>query len=168
MRILFSRTAVVPLSGCIEHLRLDKQLVDLSKSKTAKGVQPGCNVRNVRLITMVSERSTAVFHGISANKGDLELTLRFKTTRPSGVLASVISDEQEALLQLRYEYGFIVTEYGSDRKDVVKIEFGLASDGQWHYVAAAVKSHILRLDVDDLYSSEIRRTVPLNEVSVVQ
>lgn len=71
---------------------------------------------------------------------------------------------QEILLQLRYQNGFIAAEYGSDNKDVVEIEFRSVADGQWHYFAAVVKPETMRLDVDDLYSSEIRRTVTDNEV----
>lgn len=82
------------MNGCIEHVKLDNRLMDLSKSRTAKGVQLGCNARNVRVISMVSERSTATFSSFSAKKDYLELTFRFKTKRPSGILASVISDEQ--------------------------------------------------------------------------
>lgn len=85
---------MVPLSGCIEHLKLNNQLVDLSKSKIAKGVQPGCNVRTVHVISMISERSNAVFHGASTANDVIDLTLRFKTKQLAGVLASVISDEQ--------------------------------------------------------------------------
>lgn len=82
------------MNGCIEHVKLDNRLMDLSKSRTAKGVQLGCNARHVRVISMVSERSTATFNNFNAKKGYLEMTFRFKTNRPSGTLASVISDEQ--------------------------------------------------------------------------
>ncbi|VDO28711.1 unnamed protein product, partial [Onchocerca flexuosa] len=159
-----TRTTVVSFNGCIEHVKLDNRLMDLSKSSTAKGVQPGCSARNVRVISMVSERSTATFTNFNAKKNYIELTLRFKTKRPSGILASVISDEQEVLLQLRYQDGFILAEYGSDNKDVVQIEFRSVADGQWHYFAVIVKPKNIRLDVDDLYSSEIRRTITDNEV----
>lgn len=71
---------------------------------------------------------------------------------------------KETLLQLRYEHGFIVAEYGSDNKNVVKVEFGSVADGQWHYVATAVKSKVVRLDVDDLYSNEVQRTVTVSEL----
>lgn len=68
------------------------------------------------------------------------------------------------MLQLHYQNGFICAEYGSDNKDVARIEFISVADGQWHYIAATVKLETIRLDVDDLYSSEIRRTVADNEV----
>lgn len=68
------------------------------------------------------------------------------------------------MLQLRYQDGFILAEYGSDNKDVVQIEFVSVADGQWHYFAVVVKPKTIRLDVDDLYSSEIRRTITDNEV----
>lgn len=67
-------------------------------------------------------------------------------------------------MQLRYQDGFILAEYGSDNKDVAQIEFRSVADGQWHYFAVIVKPEIIRLDVDDLYSSELRRTVADNEV----
>ncbi|KAL3982290.1 Laminin EGF-like (Domains III and V) family protein [Acanthocheilonema viteae] len=159
-----TRTTVVPMNGCIEHVKLDNRLMDLSKSRTAKGVQLGCSARHVRVISMVSERSTATFSTFNAKKDYLEMTFRFKTNQPSGILASVISDEQEVLFQLRYQDGFISAEYGSDNKDVAEIEFRSVADGQWHYFAAVVKPETIRLDVDDLYSSEIHRTVADNEV----
>uniref|UniRef100_A0A915PQH1 Laminin subunit alpha n=1 Tax=Setaria digitata TaxID=48799 RepID=A0A915PQH1_9BILA len=159
-----TRTAVVSMSGCIEHVKLNNRLLDMSKSRTAKGVQPGCSTQNVRIISLVSERSTAAFTRLSSAKNYLELTLRFKTKRQSGILVSVISDEQEVLLQLRYENGFILAEYGSDNKDTAEIEFRSVADGQWHYFATVVKPATIRLDVDDLYSNEIRRTVKDNEV----
>ncbi|VDK75274.1 unnamed protein product [Litomosoides sigmodontis] len=159
-----TRTTVVSMNGCIEHVKLDSRLMDLSKSRTAKGVQLGCDARRVRVISMVSERSTATFNNFNAKKGYIEMTFRFKTNRPSGILASVISDEQEVLLQLRYQGGFISAEYGSDNKDVAEIEFKSVADGQWHYFAVVVKPETIRLDVDDLYSNEIRRIVTDNEV----
>ncbi|KAM3726093.1 Laminin-like protein [Dirofilaria immitis] len=161
---VLTRTTVVSMNGCIEHVKLDNRLIDLSKSKTARGVQSGCNARNVRIVSMVSEHSTATFNNFSAKKNYVELALRFKTKQPSGILASVISDEQEVLLQLRYQDGFIFAEYGSDNKDVAQIEFRSVADGQWHYFAATVKPETIRLDVDDLYSSEIRRIITDNEV----
>ncbi|VDM99456.1 unnamed protein product [Thelazia callipaeda] len=164
MFLITSRTAVVPMSGCVEHVKLENRLLDLSKSKTAKGVQPGCSTRTVRIVSMVSERSTAAFTGFDSKKNDIELTLRFKTKRPSGILASVISDEQETLLQLRYQDGFLLAEYGSDNKDLARIEFRSVADGQWHYFAVIVKPKTIRLDVDDLYSNEVHRTVDDNEV----
>uniref|UniRef100_A0A1I8EZU5 Uncharacterized protein n=3 Tax=Wuchereria bancrofti TaxID=6293 RepID=A0A1I8EZU5_WUCBA len=159
-----TRTAVVSMNGCIERVKLDNRLVDLSKSRTARGVQLGCSARNVRVVSMVSERSSATFSGFNAKEDYLELTFRFKTKRSSGILASVISDEQEVLLQLRYLDGFIFAEYGSDNKDVAQIEFRSIADGHWHYFAAIVKPETIRLDLDDLYSNEIRRTVANNEV----
>lgn len=82
------------MNGCIEHVKLDNRLMDLSKSRTAKGVQLGCKAQNVRVISMVSEHSSATFSSFIVRKDYLEMTFRFKTNRPSGILASVISDEQ--------------------------------------------------------------------------
>ncbi len=55
--------------------------------------------------------------------------------------------------------GQITAESGSDGKDVVRAELN-AGDQQWHYVTVTRTGQHLRLDIDDLYASEIDRVSP--------
>lgn len=67
-------------------------------------------------------------------------------------------------MQIRVENGFIIAEYGSEVRDLVKSELNSASDGQWHYVAFATTPTKIRLDVDDVYFSEADKNLDNAEV----
>ncbi|VDM41094.1 unnamed protein product [Toxocara canis] len=151
-----ARSAAVPLHGCVERVKLENDITDLSKATAAKDVQPGCPSRRVRVISLLSERSSASIPNVTLT-GDIELTLRFKTNKPAGLLTSILSDEQEHILQARFEKGFVVVE-SDEGDDSVKTELSSASDGQWHFVTISKTPSKIRVDLDDLYTNEIDRS----------
>ncbi|KIH51695.1 laminin G domain protein [Ancylostoma duodenale] len=83
----------------------------------------------------------------------MDVSLRFKTRRPTGTLLTIQSEEDD-LLALKIEDGVLVAFAGDDR---ASLELASAADEQWHYVSVRKTKEILRVDVDDLHSKEEKR-----------
>ncbi|XGW07796.1 hypothetical protein V3C99_010722 [Haemonchus contortus] len=147
-----TRSPIEPFRGCIKSVRLGSDEMDLYASYASKGVRNACPLGTVNTVSILSDRSTAVFENITASN-EMDVSLRFKTRRSTGTLLTIQSDEDD-LLSLKIEDGVLVATAGDDR---VSLELASAADEQWHYVSVRKTKEILRVDVDDLHSKEERR-----------
>ncbi|KAK6047527.1 hypothetical protein COOONC_14969 [Cooperia oncophora] len=148
-----TRSPIEPFRGCIKSVRLGSDEMDLYASYASKGVRNACPLGTVNTVSILSDRSTAVFENITV-ADEMDVSLRFKTRRSSGTLLTIQSDEDD-LLALKIEDGVLVAMAGDDK---VSLELASAADEQWHYVSVRKTKEILRVDVDDLHSKEERRT----------
>ncbi|VDO27999.1 unnamed protein product [Haemonchus placei] len=147
-----TRSPIEPFRGCIKSVRLGSDEMDLYASYASKGVRNACPLGTVNTVSILSDRSTAVFENITASN-EMDVSLRFKTRRSTGTLLTIQSDEDD-LLSLKIEDGVLVATAGDDK---VSLELASAADEQWHYVSVRKTKEILRVDVDDLHSKEERR-----------
>ncbi|CAD6197231.1 unnamed protein product [Caenorhabditis auriculariae] len=148
------RTPVIPLRGCIKSVRLGSDEVDLEQSHASKGARSMCPLRTVRTVSMLSERSTAVFHNVSSRAEQMTVTLKFKTRVPSGSILSVEVEDEE-VLTLSLQDGILTASTDDDK---VPLELAGAADEKWHYVSIRKTKTTLRIDADDLFTNEVTRT----------
>lgn len=86
------RFTVLPFRGCIKNLKLDSEYVSLNRAKATKGVQTSCLNKEVRVVSLVSERSYAQFQNLTIEK-QLELSFRLRTALTDAHIATVsVSD----------------------------------------------------------------------------
>ncbi|KAK6042477.1 laminin G domain protein, partial [Cooperia oncophora] len=130
-----TRSPIEPFRGCIKSVRLGSDEMDLYASYASKGVRNACPLGTVNTVSILSDRSTAVFENITV-ADEMDVSLRFKTRRSSGTLLTIQSDEDD-LLALKIEDGVLVS-----------LELASAADEQWHYVSVRKTKEILRVDVD--------------------
>ncbi|VDK44418.1 unnamed protein product [Anisakis simplex] len=161
-----ARSAAVPLRGCVERVKLENDLIDLSKAIAAKGIQPGCPSRRVRIVSLLSERSSVIMPNASISS-DISLTLRFKTNKPTALLISIDSQDQEHIMQVRLDNGFVVVDL-DDGEESVRTELGSASDGQWHFVAVHKTPQQIHVDLDDLYTDSADLSANSDKSSTTQ
>lgn len=88
----FRRFTVLPFRGCIKNLKLDSEYISLNRAKSTKGVQTSCLNKEVRVVSLVSERSYAHFANLTIER-QLELSFRMRTTQSDAHVATVsVSD----------------------------------------------------------------------------
>ncbi|KAJ1373976.1 hypothetical protein KIN20_036551 [Parelaphostrongylus tenuis] len=147
-----TRFTIEPFRGCIKSVRLGSDEINLYASYASKGVRNACALKTVNTVSILFDRSSAVFENIRA-ADELDVSLRFKTRRSTGALLTIQSDEDD-LLSLKIEDGMLVAFAGDDK---ASLEMTSAADEQWHYVSVRKTKETLRVDVDDLHSKEVRR-----------
>uniref|UniRef100_A0A914WZ73 Uncharacterized protein n=1 Tax=Plectus sambesii TaxID=2011161 RepID=A0A914WZ73_9BILA len=155
-----TKTRIRPFHGCIEKVQLEGYYVNLNEARSSKGVEPGCVDTSVRVITFDVGGGWSQFTDQPIT-GDIELTLRFKTEKTSGLLAYLADAEKKSVFSVYLDDGFIVVESNGEGKDKdkLKTELSSASDGDWHFVTASRTAQQLRVEIDDLYSREVDRNV---------
>ncbi|CAI4221509.1 unnamed protein product [Auanema sp. JU1783] len=156
-----TRSPVVPLRGCLRAVRLGSDELDLLGRgvSASKGLRSTCPLGSVRTVSILSERSSAVFENMPSRE-EAEVTLRFKTREQKGLLLNVRSEEDDHLLQLEIDNGQLMVSAGEDK---LTVEVASASDEQWHFVSVRKGKSILRVDVDDIYSQHIDRHQTVEE-----
>jgi hypothetical protein len=85
----FRRFTVTPFRGCLKNLKLDDEYVELRNAKASKGVQNSCPTKEIRVASLVSERSFARWTGNSAGSDRLHVSLRFRTQEDNAHIATV-------------------------------------------------------------------------------
>ncbi|KAH7694236.1 laminin alpha, partial [Aphelenchoides avenae] len=128
-----TRFTVQPFRGCLKNLKLDTEYINLNNARYSKGVQSSCPTREVRLATLISERSQATLSKLSATK-DVELSLRFRTQQSTAHVASVTSNEEE-LLKIELDNGVLVVKSNGEEADVVRAEVPSGTEGRWHFIS---------------------------------
>lgn len=145
------RSPVEPLRGCLRSIRLNSDEVDLQGRgvRASKGIRNACPVGGVSTISILSDRSSAVFSNIST-RAEAEVTLRFKTRESTGILLTVRTEEDD-LLSLSIGDGHLTASSGEDK---LALELADAADEQWHFVSVKKTKDYIRIDVDDKHSKQ--------------
>jgi len=158
-RIVNARFTVQSFRGCIRNVKLDvDNYVDLTKAKSSKGVQQSCLNREVRVVSLLSERSHAAVRNLSVDR-QLELAFRFRTAQTSAhiVTVSVGNDDNEIVSVSLVDSQLVVSpskgpEEGSG---TIRVELSTRLAGDWHYVSVQRTKNSLKAHVDDVYSKEL-------------
>ena len=84
--------------GCLKNLKLDDEYVELRQTKASKGAQHSCANREIRVASLVSERSTARYTTSTAASGAvdrLHFALRIRTNAPTAHILTVATNTDE-------------------------------------------------------------------------
>lgn len=79
---------MTPFRGCLKNLKLDDEYVDLHNAKASKGVQNSCPNKDIRVASLVSERSSVRWTG-SVQSDKLQLSLRFRIQQEDTHIATI-------------------------------------------------------------------------------
>lgn len=70
-------------------MKLDDEYVDLRNANTTKGVQNSCPSKDIRVASLVSERSFVLWTGNAPDPKRLRLSFRFRTQQEDAHVATV-------------------------------------------------------------------------------
>ncbi|XP_054924474.1 laminin subunit alpha isoform X2 [Dermacentor andersoni] len=132
--------------GCIEELELDARLVNLHKTKEALAVTTGCPPNVARVVSFSAESPGFVAMPFMDLTENAQLTLKFRTNRPNGLIFYTSNEDHSKFLALGLRGGRLFLQARPGGR--VETE-GTYDDGRWHYVTASSYSNRLRLDIDD-------------------
>uniref|UniRef100_A0A915EV46 Uncharacterized protein n=1 Tax=Ditylenchus dipsaci TaxID=166011 RepID=A0A915EV46_9BILA len=142
----------------VKNLKLDSEYINLSKAKATKGVQSSCLNKEVRVISLISERYHAQFTSLNVDK-QIELFLRFRTTQPSAHLATVMTADViwiRELVKIDIESDFLVVRSNREDSELIKTELSTRMAGHWHYVSVVRNKNTLKMHLDDVFSEEVK------------
>ena len=166
----FSRFAVQPFRGCIRNLKLDSEYVSLARPRATKGVQSSCVNREVRIGTLLSERSFAQFTGLNLD-GQLALSFRFRpadygTKGETHLVSVMVNNDQEELLRVNIEDGTsLVIRPNGDDAGMIRAPLSQHLAGGWHHLSVLRDAQTLRAFVDDVLEEE--RSAPIEGVELL-
>ncbi|XP_075991137.1 laminin subunit alpha isoform X2 [Anticarsia gemmatalis] len=146
--------------GCIRQISMDGVPTDLSENIESIGMSYGCQVAS--LVSLSGQDSYLRFLDITTE--NLQLTLKFKTALPDGLLFVYLSRTQTTAMpdsiSLSLIKGKLVVMSQREQLDT-----GLSTynDSQWHVVTVTHNNNALRLVVDDFdYFSTDTAPAPLH------
>ncbi|XP_045509429.1 laminin subunit alpha [Colias croceus] len=146
--------------GCIRQISIDGINIDLSENVESVGIAYGCQFAS--LVSLSGEDSFLRFVDITTE--NLQLTLKFKTSSPDGLLFLYLSRMQTNTMpdsiSLSLIKGSLVLMSQRERLDT---GISTYNDSQWHVVTVTHSNKALRLVVDDFdYFSTDTAPAPLH------
>ncbi|XP_049885179.1 laminin subunit alpha [Pectinophora gossypiella] len=132
--------------GCLRDIIIEGTNLDFTETKEAIGVANGCQFAS--LVALSGDNSYLRYVDITTE--NLQLTLKFKTSQPDGLLFVYVSRTQTAAtpdsVSLSLVKGKLVLMSQREQLDT-----GLSTynDSQWHVVTVTHNNMALRLVVDD-------------------
>ncbi|XP_032527888.2 laminin subunit alpha [Danaus plexippus] len=151
--------------GCIRQISIDGVNIDLSENVESVGIAYGCQFAS--LVSLSGENSYLRFVDISTE--NLQLTLKFKTNEPSGLLFVYVSRTQTTSMpdsiSLSLNKGKLVL---MSQRESLDTGLSTYNDSQWHVVTVTHNDKALRLVVDDFdYFSTDSAPAPLHIINGV-
>ncbi|KAI6239107.1 Laminin-like protein epi-1 [Aphelenchoides fujianensis] len=145
-----TRFAVTPFRGCLANLKLDSEYVDLRHPKSSKNVQNTCPNREIRVASLVSERSYAQWNTSASNLRErIQIALRFRTQASNAHIASLVANNED-LIQITLEDDQVVVRAnGGGDEERMAVPLVTPIGGRWHYVEVERKGAKLNVNVDD-------------------
>ncbi|XP_064486972.1 laminin subunit alpha-like [Ornithodoros turicata] len=142
----FSNVTRVKFEGCIQDMDFDAFRIDMLKTKEALAVSSGCPPSVARVISFTGDATGYVAMPSSDITQDNQITFKFRTIEPDGLIFYAANDDQSTYLAIGIRDGtlFMRAKPGGEVKTDVTY-----NDGVWHYVTASSYVTRLRLDIDD-------------------
>ncbi|XP_045458049.1 laminin subunit alpha [Melitaea cinxia] len=146
--------------GCLRQISIDGVNIDLSDNVESVGIAYGCQFAS--LVSFSGENSYLRFVDITTE--NLQLTLKFKTSSPDGLLFVYVSRTQTMAtpdsISLSLIKGTLVL---MSQRESLDTGLSTYNDSQWHVVTVTHSSKALRLVVDDFdYFSTDSAPAPLH------
>ncbi|KAH9634640.1 hypothetical protein HF086_000612 [Spodoptera exigua] len=132
--------------GCMRQISIDGVNIDLSDNLESIGIAYGCQFAS--LVSLSGKDSFLRYMDITSD--NLQLTLKFKTSSPDGLLFVYVSRTQTTAMPDSISLSLIKGKLVlmSQRE---QLDTGLSTynDSQWHVVTVTHNNNALRLVVDD-------------------
>ncbi|OQV14684.1 Laminin subunit alpha [Hypsibius exemplaris] len=139
------------LEACIRVVEIANRRVKLDDSKEAKGTVQGCPA-TIRRMVSFGEGSDGYLAMPAVNvESSFQITLKFKTVTPNGLLFLTASEDNSQILSLSMQDGKLVLASDDGRTPVSVLSTDLSGywNGDWHYISASKQNSKLRLMIDD-------------------
>lgn len=144
----------------------------MARPKASKGIQSSCINRDVRVGTLLSERSFAQFTGLSLD-GQLELCFRFLpaisiiSEQDVHLLSVMVNNDQEELVRIHLENGgrFLSVRPNGDDTGLIRTELSHRLAGGWHHLCVQRNPKIMRVFVDDVIDEQ--REAPIEGIDLL-
>jgi hypothetical protein len=126
--------------------------------------------RDVRVGTLLSERSFAQFTGLSLG-GQLDLSFRFRPSdQPAKgqvhLVSLMVNNDQEELLRAHIEDGtHLAIRPNGDDTALIRAPLGQHLAGGWHHLSVLRDAQTMRVFVDDVL--EEQREAPIEDVDLL-
>ncbi|CAB3226438.1 unnamed protein product [Arctia plantaginis] len=146
--------------GCIRQISMDGIPMDLSENMESIGMSYGCQVAS--LVSLSGKDSYLRFVDITTE--NLQLTLKFKTAQPDGLLFVYVSRTQTTAMPDSISLSLIKGKLVL-MSQLEELDTGLSTynDSQWHVVTVTHNTVALKLVVDDFdYFSTDTAPAPLH------
>ncbi|XP_049703370.2 laminin subunit alpha [Helicoverpa armigera] len=146
--------------GCIRQIVMDGQNIDLTVNMESIGVAYGCQFAS--LVSLSGKDSYLRYVDVTAQS--LQLTLKFKTSAPDGLLFVYVSRTQTAAMPDSISLSLINgTLVLMSQREELNTGLNTYNDSQWHVVTVTHNNNALRLVVDDFdYFSTDTAPAPLH------
>ncbi|XP_046976709.1 laminin subunit alpha [Vanessa cardui] len=146
--------------GCIRQISIDGVNIDLSENVESVGIAYGCQFAS--LVSLSGDNSYLRFVDITTE--NLQLTLKFKTSSPDGLLfvyvSRTVTMARADSISLSLIRGTLVL---MSQRETLDTGLSTYNDSQWHVVTVTHNSKALRLVVDDFdYFSTDSAPAPLH------
>ncbi|KAJ8738019.1 hypothetical protein PYW08_000614 [Mythimna loreyi] len=146
--------------GCIRQISINSVNIDLSQAKESIGIAYGCQFAN--LVSLSGKDSYLRYVNITTE--NLQLTLKFKTSSPDGLLFMYVSRTQTTAMSdsisLSLVKGKLVL---MSQREQLDTGLNTYNDSQWHVLTVTHNNNALRLVVDDFdYFSTDTAPAPLH------
>ncbi|XP_034839290.1 laminin subunit alpha [Maniola hyperantus] len=146
--------------GCLRQISIDGINIDLSENIESVGIAYSCQFAS--LVSLSGDNSYLWYKDITTEH--LQLTLKFKTSDPDGLLFIYISRTQTTTMpdgiSLSLKKGKLVL---MSQREVLDTGLNTYNDSQWHVVSVTHNNKALRLVVDDFdYFSTDSPPAPLH------
>lgn len=145
------KASVTPFKGCLRNLKLDTEYVNLRSAKSSKGVQNSCPNKDIKLVTLVSERSFLKLQGVHLEQ-KFDLAIRFRTSVNNGHIISVLVND-ESLIGFTIEEELLMITVNGE-KVPTKLNFIQPFENRWHYIYIRYAESKLSVLLDDNSASE--------------
>ncbi|KAJ8736784.1 hypothetical protein PYW07_000055 [Mythimna separata] len=146
--------------GCMRQISMNSVNIDLSQAKESIGIAYGCQFAN--LVSLSGKDSYLRYVNITTE--NLQLTLKFKTSSPDGLLFMYVSRTQTAAMSDSISLSLIKGKLVlMSQREQLDTGLNTYNDSQWHVLTVTHNNNALRLVVDDFdYFSTDTAPAPLH------
>ncbi|XP_047502805.1 laminin subunit alpha-like isoform X1 [Penaeus chinensis] len=144
--------------GCIDNIVMSSVAVDLSKSTETLSAAPGCPVKVASLVSFEKMAPGYVKHTSPDGTG-LQLTFKFKTDQPDGLIFYTTTRNQDSYVSLSLAESALILR-AAPGGELSTGSYNKYNDSEWHVVNAIREHNQLRLHVDDFEDFKVSVAQP--------
>lgn len=144
--------------GCIDHIVMSSVAVDLSKSTETLSTAPGCPVKVASIVSFEKMAPGYVKHTSPDGTG-LQLTFKFKTDQPDGLIFYTTTRNQDSYVSLSLAESALILR-AAPGGELSTGSYNKYNDSEWHVVNAIREHNQLRLHVDDFEDFKVSVAQP--------
>ncbi|GAB6025535.1 hypothetical protein CHUAL_011266 [Chamberlinius hualienensis] len=153
----FPQVTNTDFEGCIDNFQIGALSIRLTSNLEALGVVQGCPVTISRSVSFTEESNGYIGMPSMALGMEPQLTFRFKTVNPNGLLFYAGNSDQTSYISLSLFDGGLAlrAKPGGDVQSGISVRY---NDSYWHYISATKNGSHLQIVIDDYDVFETRAT----------